>query len=541
MLKIIACMLLTVLFTRCAQITPLTGGKKDTDAPRLLKAEPKQASLNFNAKTVVLEFNEFIVLKDLSNQLIITPAMNQLPDIEANGKTVIIKFAEPLQANTTYKMAFGNAITDLRENNPFQDFEYIFSTGERIDSLTLAGSVTKAFDNRPADNTLVSLYDAQAADSLIYREKPLYICKTDASGKFRFNYLPDRAFKLIAVKDVNKNLMYDGPDEMIAFYDAPVKPDSAIYDLKLFKETPAKTFIRKTYATEYGKAQIIYNKPYVDYTSADGKGIFAYSPNPTKDTLTIYYRDMFDTARVVVRYKDRKADTASIRIMSEESYKKLVQKKSLKYFIATNVSSGSLEYYRFPQISINYPALSGKIDPDRIKLTEWKDSMLNQVAVHLTNPQNDLLNFSLESKLSPATAYTLTLEKGLFTDNAGRTSDSTSYNFKTTSPEDYAQLSLKLMFPKKENYIVQLLNDKDQVIRMEFKSFALTETAEQKFDFQNLKPGNYFIKVIEDANNNGRFDDGDFISHKQPERIYYNANPIKLLADWEIENEWKVQ
>jgi hypothetical protein len=149
-----------LLLAACAQITPLTGGKRDTDAPRLLKADPPEASLNFSAKTIELEFNEYIILKDVANQLIITPAVKEMPDIETNGKKVIVKFNSPLEPNTTYRLAFGNSITDLRENNPFQNFEYVFSTGSTIDSLTMHGDIVRGFNNKPADNVMVSLYAA---------------------------------------------------------------------------------------------------------------------------------------------------------------------------------------------------------------------------------------------------------------------------------------------------------------------------------------------------------------------------------------------
>lgn len=539
-LHIAVCITLLLLLTRCAQITPLTGGKKDAEPPKLVEATPKNASLNFTGKTITLEFNEYIVLKDVSNQLIITPQMNAAPDVEASGKTVTISFNEALLPNTTYKLAFGNAITDLRENNPYQNFEYIFSTGSTIDSLTFHGQAITAIDNKAAAGVLVSLYDAQANDSIVFHDKPLYISRTDESGRFRFDYLPDKSFKMVAVKDNNRNLMYDGSEEMIGFAQDVLRPDTAAHTLKLFREVPGRTYIKKVNSPEYGRAIIAYNKPYMQIDTVKYAGAVSYYISPARDTINLFYANIYDTATVYIAYRNRKTDTVTIKIPGKESYERLVQKNNLRYAINTNVSSSTFDYFGKPFISLSYPSKSSLVNASKIRLIETKDSVTVDLPFALKADQQGL-NYTLDTKLSPGASYQLVIQKGAFSNGDARRNDSVSYKFKTSLPEDYAQLTVRLFFPKKESYVVQLLNDKEQVVRTEQKELSLTSTAEQKFDFKNLPPGNYFIKVIEDTNKNGRFDEGDYLKHIQPEIIYYNINPVKLLADWEIENEWKVQ
>jgi len=531
---------LVILLSRCAQITPLTGGKKDVDPPRLLEATPANASLNFNAKKVELVFNEYVVLKDLPNQLIVTPQLKQLPNVEVSGKKVIIRFNDSLQPNTTYKLAFGNAITDMRENNPFQNFEYIFSTGSRIDSLTLQGHVTNAIDNRASAGLLVSLYDASVKDSSIYSQKPLYIARTGDDGRFSFNYLPGRSFRLLAIQDKNKNLMYDGPDEMIAFADSMVRPDPADHGMKLFRELPSKTFIRKAFSTEYGKMLLVFNRPYSDYTILKAEGMQRLLRNATGDTVSIFYKDRFDTARVYVSFPGRKTDTVTVKLATKENVDKLIQKNNLKYNLSSNLSGGMLNYLSVPSVSLNYPAGTSQTDLGKVRLYELKDSI--RIPVTFTaETDSSQLSYRFNTTLAPGKSYEMLMGKGVFRDTDGRSSDSVSYKFKTTVPEDYSRLTIKLLFPKKENYLVLLLDEKETIVRTEKIELSLTSTAEQKFDFKNLLPGNYFIKVVEDANKNGRFDEGHFIGGVQPEVIYYNTTAIKLLADWEIENEWKVE
>ena len=132
-------------------------------------------------------------------------------------QTLKIIFSDSLLPNTTYKLAFGNAITDINESNVLQNFEYIFSTGTAIDSLKLSGQVNYAFDKNAASQILVGLYNVNSKDSVVFKDKPLYICKTNDAGIFKFNYLPNSSYKIVAIKDDNKNLLYDGSEEQIAF------------------------------------------------------------------------------------------------------------------------------------------------------------------------------------------------------------------------------------------------------------------------------------------------------------------------------------
>jgi hypothetical protein len=133
------------------------------------------------------------------------------------------------------------------------------------------------------------------------------------------------------------------------------------------------------------------------------------------------------------------------------------------------------------------------------------------------------------------------LAKGAFKSMIGTEIDSMKISFKTTEASDYATLNLKLLLPKKENYIVQVVNDKEVVIAEQYIEMSLTTSAEQLLKYKNLPPGNYFLKVIEDKNQNRKWDTGNILHQKQPETIYFNALTIKLLADWDSETEWKVE
>lgn len=527
------------LCVRCAQITPLTGGKKDTVAPKVVKSTPENASVNFGSHQIEIQFDEFITLKDLANQFVMTPQARELPEIEATGKKLKIAFKEALLPNTTYKLFFGNAICDIHEYTPYQNFEYILSTGNTIDSLKLTGKVIYAYDKKPADKFLIGLYDSFAGDSIVYKEKPLYISKTDASGNFLFNYLPSKQFKLVAINDQNKNLLYDRSEEQIAFSNELVKAgDSLESILYAFKELPNKSFISKSISVEYGKAFIIYNKAKPNFKEIKANGLIGYSVNPSKDSITCYYNNIYDTLLTYIYYENEKPDTIPIKIQSKLIYDKQLKNGLIKYTLNSNIGNGQLAFYENPKFELNFPLISFESIKNKTSLYEIKDT--TKLLMDFTLNPISTTSFILKTNFRPETSYRLVFNKAALFDNSGRSNDSIVFNFKLTNEEDYGVLSLKLLFPKKENYLVQLLNEKMQVVNENNVEFSLASTNEKLLQYKNLIPGKYFIKVIEDANKNGRFDTGDYLNHQQAETIYFNSTPIKLLPGWEIENEWKV-
>ena len=530
-----------LLCVQCAQIAPLTGGVKDTEPPKALKFEPENASTNFSQSEIVIHFDEFIGVKDLANQFIITPQTKTQPDIEADGKKLKIKFSEALLPNTTYKLFFGNSIIDLHESNAIEDFMYVFSTGVLIDSLKLEGDIVNYNNKKPSTNILVGLYDASLNDSIIYSDKPTYQAKTNTNGHFKFSYLPNKPFKLMAIKDENKNLVYDGSSEELAFSSQIISLNDSVQNtLYLFKELPSKNFIKKSFSSEYGKVSIIYNKPQLDI---DKLLVNAKPQDITKlddDTLNIYYTNEYDTLRTLIHHENNLTDTVVVKIASQAQVKKQLEAKSLKYVFAANCN-GSLPYFQLPTFTSNFPVTINEIKANMIYLKSSDDSLKNNIPYTIVFDKHNPTTFYIDANFKPETNYSLVFTKGTFLGSDERINDSVAYKFKTTSAEDYAQLNLKLQLPSKSNFIVQLLNDKEVIIKESLIELSLSSTSETILSYKNLLPGNYFVRVVEDANKNARFDTGNFYLKQQPETIFINANSIKLLSGWEIESEWLVK
>lgn len=205
----------------CAQIGYPTGGIADSLPPVLVKASPELQKLNFTGNRITLTFDEYIEIKDIQTNLLISPLPKVNPTISSNLRTVSIKLKDTLRPNTTYNINFGNSIVDVHESNPLKDFSYTFSTGNTIDSLELSGKVLLA-ESGKSDSTIMLLLYRNASDSDVTIRKPDYITRSDSKGLFKFSYLPAASFSVYALKDGDGGKTYNSKTEVFAFFDSEV-------------------------------------------------------------------------------------------------------------------------------------------------------------------------------------------------------------------------------------------------------------------------------------------------------------------------------
>ena len=164
-----------ILMAGCARRSAPSGGLKDSIPPVLVAANPKINSVNFSADEIRLTFNEWVELKGLDQQLIISPPIEknkyEIKPLSGITKKIFISFLDSLQENTTYTINFGNSIVDNNEGNEMNFFNYTFSTGPTLDSLFIKGNVEDAFNLETDEYLSLQLYriDSTFNDSIIYR------------------------------------------------------------------------------------------------------------------------------------------------------------------------------------------------------------------------------------------------------------------------------------------------------------------------------------------------------------------------------------
>ena len=229
---VIICYAIITFGTGCAQVGVPTGGAKDTLAPVLVRADPENEKLNFAGNKVTLVFDEYIEVKDLQSNLLVSPFPKNNPVILSNLKTISIKFKDTLQPNTTYSVNFGNAIADVHEGNIIKNFTYTFSTGSTIDSMELGGRVMLAETGKPDTTILVLLYK-DAPDTAVTARKPDYITKLNGEGTIKFSHLPVADLRIYS------------KTETFAFIDTTVSTSAANSPVMMFAYAEQKEIPRQ--------------------------------------------------------------------------------------------------------------------------------------------------------------------------------------------------------------------------------------------------------------------------------------------------------
>ena len=528
--------LFSLLFCNCAQVVNLSGGKKDLSPPKLIEAIPNNNSVLFDSETISIKFDEFIKLNDLNNQLIICPKIKTNPEISVLGKELLIRLKkEELLPNTTYRFYFGSSIIDMHEGNPLLNFEYVFSTGTILDSIKISGKALNAFNNKPIAKISIGLYENKNFnDSIPFNNSPVYLTKTNEEGLFVLPKLPSKSFIAIAFLDKNKNNQVDGEIEKRGFLDQSLnllRDTNLIF--RVFDEIPSKSFVKKIISPYYGFTQIILNQKTLinirPLLAINAKNIFEINLKNEKDTVSIYYKNITDTLKLVLSYKNLiKTDTLIISLPKENN------KKKLKSF-ETNLYSNILKLNDVLKICFLNWMDTNKVNLNKIKWESKEDSLINYSSIKgkWINP----FQYQISSKLKQGANYKLKFDTLAFFDLKGNTNDSIRLNFKTQNKLDFGKVSLKILFNKKQNHIIQLIDEKENIIKEQSVSLSLSSSNSKTIDFIDVEPANYFLKIIYDTNENKKWDTGNFILKHQPEKVYIHSKQLKVVSDWEIEED----
>jgi hypothetical protein len=546
--------LIGILISSCAQIGSPSGGALDKTPPKIVRYRPDSASLNFNAKSIEITFSEFVQLQELSNQLLISPPLEFSPDITIKKKTLSIVFnkKEVLKPNTTYSISFGNAIKDTRESTPLENFKYIFSTGSFIDSLTLSGSALYAFDHKAEKNILVMLY-SDFSDSTIYKKLPDYFAKTNDVGAFKINNIRQGKYRLVALKDANNNYKYND-DENVGFLDSLVEPGkTGEVMVSMYQEQPKKIFLKKYSQVQYGKFVLVFNKGADSLRLSrinkeqlkDVKEFIEFSK--ARDTVT-YWMDAVDKDSLILQVNNGNTiiDTIAFKLVKRETALKAGSRNPLKLYLTNAMNGEFFDLNKELRLVFSNPI----VKTDETKKIWFKEDTsvytkyplvfskpdIPTTTVKISTPAKiDAKNSGKNMLLKEHASYHLIIPPAAFTDFFGLTNDTIKFNFKTKEEKFYGSVKLNLKFaPGTGNYIVQLLDDKENVVREN----SLSNEGIIFYDY--LYPQTYKLKLILDKNSNGKWDPGNYLKKQQPEKVIYNVEAVNIRSNWDLDLEWTI-
>ncbi|HEV7379886.1 MAG TPA: Ig-like domain-containing domain, partial [Dyadobacter sp.] len=300
MLRTIAFAILCLLiFGRCAQQVSPTGGKKDTIPPNLVQSIPLNKTLNFKENKIQLFFDEYVVVDNINQKLIITPEADNPYTYKLNGQSIVLNFKKNFHDSTTYTLNFGDGIKDFAERNPAKNLKLVFSTGPSLDSGRVYGTIRDIQTNKPVFDALVGLYNL--SDTLnVAKQKPYYFSRTDSSGTFSIENIQLRPYQLIAIDDKNRNMLFNAKDERLGFWSKTIDAgaDSSHYNLEMALQdnTPLKVQRTIPKVNNYG---IMFSKNIdrvevkfaaqdsLPYMLENGNSIKFFNVQPHSDTTVV--------------------------------------------------------------------------------------------------------------------------------------------------------------------------------------------------------------------------------------------------------------
>lgn len=507
-----ALIFLLLLVVNCAKRGTPTGGLKDEDPPKFVKATPPNYTIKFEAEDIRIYFDEYVKLNDLNKNLIVSPPMDPPPLITPLGsasKYIGIDIKDTLTPNTTYVFNFGNSIVDNNEGNPFSFFKYVMSTGDYIDSLKVKGQIRDALQQKPDDFVTVMLYevDSTYSDSIIYRSVPRYVTNTlDSLTTFEITNVKAGSYRLAALKDEASNYTYQSDKDKIGFLSEVIEvPKDTSYTLILFSEEPPLNVARP----KQGAAQRV-NFGFTG--NVDSIDIALLNKTPTDFESLITYRKDSDSLRYWYKPK-MEMDSLIFRVAAGKQLDTFyVRQRPFKadslYF--TSPSSNGLKLGDAFLIESSVPIVS--VDSTKITITK-KDSSEIPFEYALRRKEGAM---DLKFKTEEAEEYQITLMPNALTDFFGTANDTLIFTPQTKKAEDYGELELTLEDADHYPYIVQLVTEKLDVQREQY-----AKEGQKVFKFNLVEPGKYYARLIVDRNANGRYDSGNYLKGRQPEEIIY--------------------
>ena len=545
----------------CAQVKPLTGGEKDTIPPNIIKSIPERFSTNTNSDYFFFEFDELIDASTLREKLIISPFYNGSFEVKTKKNTITIFFDSLFEDNTTYIFNFADGVTDVTERNPSLNSKFVFSTGDKIDSSYVSGLIHNPLKNELVEGALVGLYNKE--DSLdLFHKKPVYFSLTDEGGRFRIENLKKDEYTIYAFFDENNNLQAEYKKELFGFLEESILIGDSIENLYIPIFNEDLTNLELLRKRERGSVvDLVYNKKIKEYKVSCVENIsYSLSDN---NLLSVYRNKVQkDSVFLKVSVKDVNnyiAEDSFYIKFGEEVNTNNETKSSFK--LKSNNADDSIEF----KLETNKPLIKYSIDNVEIKY-DTVALPKKFYGYYTKKKSNNLIEGKMFIQVDSASKYIEKIKKDIIADSLGFENDSIyksvsgyykrlntsklSLEIKKgsiitidndsikTIKEDlrirgkdyYGGLSGSVVnIENNKNIIVELVNEKfTQIINNKMKGYS--------FDFQNIPPGKYYLRVIEDKNNNYEWDYYSIKKKIDSERITYYPELIEVLSNWTIED-----
>ena len=598
-------LLLALALVACASIGTPDGGPYDEEPPVLLKATPVLNATGVTVPKITLEFDENVTLENAFENVVVSPPQLQMPEIKYSGKKIMVELFDTLKPNTTYSVDFGNAIVDNNERNPYENFAYVFSTGDAVDTLAVSGVVLNAADLEPIKGMIVGLHSC--LDDSAFSKLPFErVSRTDSRGRFTIKGIAPGKYRVYALSDANQNYLFDQKSEAVAWLPTVIEPhavpavrpdtiwrDSITIDtiryinytrfmpddlvFRVFNEDFMSQYLVKQTRDQHNKLALFFAAPNNTLPRLEGLGFdltdaYILEKNARMDTLVYWFKDSMlyrnDTLAMKLTYRvvDEAGDSIdrndTLFVSAKRRWEAVLKQQQKKheedmknfmrkaknspdydeenppvYVPKTKVlpvrfsGSNSMDLNAVCRFTFEEPLLS--VDASKISVALKVDTLWVPIDMVFRQDSTNIRRYEIFAEWRPEETYMVTADSAAFKGLYGGVSEKFTREMTFMSLDEYAVLYVNIAGVR-NNGILQLLDARENVV-MEQK----TENGHCTFYF--IKPGTYYMRLIFDANGNGKWDTGDFAKGIQPEHVSYYHHALDLRALFEYtQDDWDI-
>ncbi|MBR2367922.1 MAG: Ig-like domain-containing protein, partial [Alistipes sp.] len=588
------------LLTKCASTMTPTGGPKDTIPPVIVYMNPNNFTTmidTLHPPKIYVEFNEYVQIKDQQKELFTSPAMKKTPTVSRRGKGIVIQIKDTLRPNTTYAINFGSSIQDNNESNPLHAMRYVFSTGPEVDSMFMSGYTADSYKADSVSKSFIYFFMADSVeqpkewDSTMFKYQPQVIARAEKNGIFIAQNLKPVPYRIYAFEDTNNNMLYEPAVDQIGFLDTTYNPSqmpgfSIWYDSLrhypsaepqlYFRMFMDRRFTRHTLSGQERlnrhKAMLYFGSPNPEVIKLEFDSIpsdrVIYDPqNANKDTVALWFdiapEELPDTIKGTITYMKHdsinnlvegsdKLRLAWVKSETKEEQKERerqekerekAEKAGEEYtppaepnpFKLSMPSSGEVNKDKDIELEFDFPLTRFDSTAISMRMVREGSSDTTDVDFHFIQDTINRRKYRLHAAWEQRAQYNLLIPSGVFRNVAQEQNDTIKASYTGSDPAQYAiiNLTVRSTHPKAK-YIVQLTNAQGATQK------EIRNVTAGSYKFEYITPGDVMVRVIEDLNANGKWDTGDMVAMRQPERseIYKSADGVELIttkANWEFD------
>lgn len=546
-----------LLMSGCAKMVTPVGGPKDVTPPTVVKEVPANGTVNFSGNSFKVTFDEFVTLNNTTENVLISPPPTTVPTYTLSGKTLTVKFQDTLLPDQTYNVGFANCIQDYTEGNPIPFYNYAFSTGTAVDSMMLEGRVIDAKTGQPVKDCLVFAY-TEDVDSLPLTTRPQFVSKTQSNGRFQIKNIKPGNYKIFALQDGDNNLIYNQPTEPVAFAatlvaavptpkvadtlakdstqaeQQPVDTNYKPFTIRLFRAIGEQKTV-KSQNRSIGKYEFFFSEDINDVQLRPLKSAPEFFTYFGHDTLVLYFKSpITDTLQFECVMDSKIVDTLEVTPYKVKENRGRRGRDEHENALSVSINNKG-ELYSPLRLAFSYPVRPA--DSIRARIVAKRKYSGNDTSfVTLSVPDTFTMSLNVPFQFSERVPYELMIPDSSFRGYDGCWNDTILSTFTTKTEKDYGALRLTYHLPDNGKvYVATLLSASD----VELQRNRLTSSSTIVYD--KLPAGKYRVSLLEDVNDNGKWDTGDYKEKRLPEVIQFFSKSLNIRGYWELEEtfEWK--